>query len=196
MIQTQSPTSLAVSRAMAEAELRRLEMSRSLDVSQVADLLKRQAEAAAASPLAYDQLLALALTAASRPGELESPELDAMRGAPDPLERHQVARKVFQDYDPTRFEAVLKAAPDWELRRASRRVGRQPQNLAASLRSAAHLARSLWDHPALPAEPAFRGAILATVTALQRRADQLAPARVAGPALPSAASELIGEGRA
>ena len=172
----QSPASLAVSRAMAEAELRRMKMSRGLSAARVAELLNKQADAAATSPLAYDQLLALALRAAARPGELECAKLDELRSPPDPVTRHRIAREVFEHYSEAPFRAVLKAAPDWELRRGSRRVGKDPQGLARWLCDAAELARELWDHPALPAAPAFRGAILAGVTALRRRADSLAPA--------------------
>jgi hypothetical protein len=175
MTKVQTALSLAVSRALAEAELRRMKMSRRLSANDVAELLGSQADAAAASPLPYDQLLALALRAAARPGELESPELDALRAAPDPLHRHRIAREVFAAYQEAPYRAVLKAAPDWEIRRASRRVGKQPKDLAAWLRDAADLARELWDHPALPAPSAFRGAILAGVTSLHRRADELAP---------------------
>lgn len=177
----QSPTSLAVSRASAEAELRRLKMSRGMGAGRVADLLVEQAEAAAASPLAYDQLLATALRAAARPGELHCPTLDALRAPADPIERHRIARQVFEHYGEQPYRAVLKAAPDWELRRGMRRVGKAPQDLARWLRSAAELARDLWDHPALPATPAFRGAILDCVTTLNRRADQLAPPAPARP---------------
>jgi hypothetical protein len=180
MIPVQSPLSLAVSRAAAEAELRRTEMSRSMSPDRVVELLNRQAEDAAASPLAYDQLLALALRTAARPGEFASADLDALRAPPDPLERHQVAREVFAVYQEAPFRAVLKAAPDQELRRGRRRVGRRPQSLAAWLRSAAELARGLWDHPALPIQPRMRGAMLGTVTALRRRADELAPRVEAG----------------
>jgi hypothetical protein len=171
----QSPASLAVSRALAEAELRRMKMSRNLNPARTAVLLNEQADAAATSPLAYDQLLSIALRAAARPGELESPELDALRSPPDPIERHYIAREVFTRFAEQPYRALLKAAPDWELRRGVRRVGRSPQALARWLRQAAGLARELWDHPALPVAPAFRGAILGGVTSLRRRADELAP---------------------
>lgn len=174
-ITSQNPLSLAVSRATAEAELRRMEMSRSLRPDKVAALLNSQADAAAASPLPYDQLLALALRAAARPGELECPTLDALRAPADPGERHEIAREVFATDDEARFKAAVKAAPDWELDRASRRVGRHTGHQAAWLRAAADLARSLWDHPALPAPTAFRAAILACAAVLTRRADELAP---------------------
>lgn len=171
----QSPVSLAVSRAIAEAELRRMKMSLGLRVDQVAELLNRQANTAARSPLAYDQLLALALRAAAAPGEFECPQLDALRSPADPLERSRIAREVFARYNEGRFRAAIKAAPDWEVRRAFRRVGRDPQDIAVWLRGAADLARSLWDHPDLPVEPPFRGAILGSVAALERRASELAP---------------------
>jgi hypothetical protein len=171
----QSPASLAVSRALAEAELRRLKMSRSLNAARAAALLDEQADAAATSPLAYDQLLSIALRAAARPGELESPELDALRSPADPIERHNIARDVFRHFAEQRYRGLLKAAPDREARRGVRRVGRSPEALARWLREAAGLARDLWDHPALPAAPAFRGAILGCVTSLRRRADELAP---------------------
>jgi hypothetical protein len=174
MTQTQTPLSLAVSRAIAEAELRRMEMSRSLRADQVARLLESQAKAAAVSPLAYDQLLALALRAAAQSGEPSCPSLDALRTPADPIERHRVARQVFASHAEKKFRPFVEAAPDWELHRASRRVGKHPAALAAKLRAAAELARSLWDHPALPVEPAFRGAMLACVTALRQRADVLA----------------------
>lgn len=191
MTPVQSHLSLAVSRATAEAELRRVKMSRHLPADRVAELLGSQAEAAAASPLAYDQLLALALRAAARPGEFESAELDALRTSADPLQRHAIAREVFGHYRDGPYRAVLKAAPDWEIRRAVRRVGKQAQNIAAWLRGAADLARALWDHPALPVAPAIRGAILGCVAPLQKRADELAPLVVeakAGSARPLAAA--------
>lgn len=172
----QSPVSVAVSRAIAEAELRRVEMSRNLRPDQVAALLGRQADDAAASPLAYDQLLALALRAAARPGELDCGELDALRTPGDPLQRAGIAQEVFARYSEAPYRAVLKAAPDWELRRGTRRVGKEPQSLARWLRASAVLALDLWDHPALPVKPAFRGAILACAGALRRRANDLAPA--------------------
>jgi hypothetical protein len=181
----QSPVSVAVSRAIAEAELRRVEMSQNLRPDQVAALLGRQADDAAASPLAYDQLLALALRAAARPGDLDCPELDALRTPGDPLERSRIAQEVFARYSEGPYRAVLKAAPDWELRRGTRRVGKEPQSLARWLRASAVLALDLWDHPALPVEPAFRGAILACAGALRRRANDLTP-RPAAPDRPVA----------
>lgn len=171
----QSPVSRAVSRALAEAEIRRMEMSRSLSADKVANLLSQQADVAAASPLPYDQLLAIALRAAARTGALESPTLEALRARPDCLQRQRIAREVFASPPEERFKAVLKAAPDWELKRASRRAGRDTRSQAAWLRSAADLGRSLWDHPALPATPALRNAILACAAILAQRADALAP---------------------
>lgn len=180
--QVQSALSQAVSRAAAEAEIRRMEMSRSLRPQRVAELLETQARSAAASPLAYDQLLAIALRAAARPGEFESSELDALRSPGDPIKRHEIAREVFARYEEAPYRAALKAAPDWELRRATRRIGKSTKGLARWLRSSAELARQLWDHPALPVEPRFRGAILGSVTALENRAAELersAPAAIA-----------------
>jgi hypothetical protein len=169
----QSALSQAVSRAAAEAEIRRMEMSRSLRPPRVAELLEAQARSAASSPLAYDQLLAIALRAAARPGEFQSAELDALRSPGDPVKRHTIAREVFFRYEEAPYRAVLKAAPDWELRRATRRIGKSARGLARWLRSSAELARQLWDHPALPVKPEFRGAILGSVTALESRAAEL-----------------------
>ena len=189
MNQVQSPLSLAVSRAIAAAELRRSEMSRSLSPDRVSALLTDQAEAVAASPLPDDQLLAIALRAAAQPGDFESITLDALRAPADPFVRNEISREVLAKYGEGPSRAALKAAPDWELRRAPRRVGKSLESFANRLRSAAVLARSLWDHPALPIEPAVRGAMLATATILQRRADELAPppsaAHIARPLQPA-----------
>jgi hypothetical protein len=174
MISTQSPVSLAVSRAIAESELRRMEMMRGMDEPRAVSLLIKQADDAASSPLAYDQLLALALRAAAGSGEPDHRVLDALRAPADALARQEVARAVFAQYSEAPFRAVLKAAPDWELRRGLRRVGREPLSLAGWLRSAGALARSLWDHPDLPVGPSRRGAMLATARALEQRAGAFA----------------------
>ncbi|HET9160438.1 MAG TPA: hypothetical protein VFN88_07480 [Caulobacteraceae bacterium] len=185
MNHTQSPLSLAVSRAIAEAELRRMEMSRSLRPEQVARLLESQAKASATSPLAYDQLLALALRASAQVGEPDRASLDALRSPADPTARHRIAREALAKFEDRSFAPAIEAAPDWELHRASRRVGKAPRAQAAWLRAAAELSRHLWDHPALPAEPAFRGAMLACVTALRQRADAIAAtAPLRGPGRP------------
>lgn len=189
---TQSPASLAISRAVAEAEIRRFEMSRNLSAEQVSTLLQRQADAAAASPLPYDQLLALALSAAARPETSACPTLDALRAPADRRRRLEIAREVFASGPTPNLRAVLKAAPDWELQRASRRIGRRALDQAAWLRAAASLARSLWDHPALPATPAFRSAILACAAVLDRRAEELATGETehAPPALRAGAGKF------
>ncbi|MCC7265953.1 MAG: hypothetical protein IT546_01295 [Caulobacteraceae bacterium] len=189
MISTQSPASLAVSRAIAEAELRRTEMMHGMGEPRAVALLIDQAEDAARSPLAHDQLLALALRAASRSGEPDHAVLDALRAAPGALARQDIARAVFAQYDEARFRAVLKAAPDRELQRGARRVGREPLSLARWLRSAAALARGLWDHPALPVDPPTRGAMLAAAEALEQRARALAVA-ARRPPLPRSIEEM------
>ncbi|HEY9219453.1 MAG TPA: hypothetical protein VIO94_15510, partial [Phenylobacterium sp.] len=107
----QNPLSLAVSRAMAAAELRRIGMTRNLRPDQVAELLNSQADSAAASPLPYDQLLALALQAAARPGELDCPTLEALRAAPDDLQRLEIAKAVFSRDRADSYRAAVKAAP-------------------------------------------------------------------------------------
>jgi hypothetical protein len=173
--QVQSSLSQAVSRAAAEAEIRRMEMSRSLRPQRMAELLEAQARSAARSPLPYDQLLTIALRAAARPGEFQSSELDALRSPADPIERHAIAREVFARYEEAPYRAGLKAAPDWELRRATRKIGKSTKGLARWLRSSAELARQLWDHPALPVKLEFRGAILGSVTALEGRAAEFEP---------------------
>jgi hypothetical protein len=82
---------------------------------------------------------------------------------------------VFARYEEAQYRAILKAAPDWELRRATRKIGKSTKGLARWLRSSAELARQLWDHPALPVKLEFRGAILGSVTALEGRAAEFEP---------------------
>lgn len=180
MIATQSPVSLAVSRAIAESELRRMEMMRGMDEPGAIALLNKQADAAARSPLAYDQILALALRAAADSGEPDHRALDALRTPADDFEREIIARAVLAQQGRATSRAVLKAAPDWELRRGWRRAGHEPVSLARWLRSAAALARDLWDHPALPVNLPQRRAMLIAAQALERRAEAIAPEPAVG----------------
>jgi hypothetical protein len=194
MKSVQSPLSLAISRAGAQAEVRRMEMSRALDASRVTRLLTEQAANARLSPLGSDQLLAIALDAAAASGEFHAPILDALRQPPDPLEQVQLRRQVFAQYDDIPARAVAKAAPDWAVHRANVRVREDPGLLAGWLRAAADLNAELWDHPALPVAPALRGLILACVAPLRQRANAVSYARIQRP--PANPSQALREGAA
>jgi hypothetical protein len=177
MRRIQSPLSRAISRAIASVEVRRLEMSRTLDQGRIAQLLNEQAAKARASPLGENQLLALALEAAANPGEFSAPALDALREPPDDVAQLYLRQAVFEHYQPVAAKAVARAAPDWVARSAGRRVRLDSQLLAGWLQGAADLNAALWDHPALPAEPGFRGLMLACVPALRDRAEQISRAK-------------------
>ena len=177
MRRIQSPVSRAISRVIASAEVRRLEMSRTLDQGQIAQLLNEQADKARASPLGENQLLALALEAAAHPGEFSSPRLDALREPADHIEQLYLRQTVFDHYEPVAAKAIARAAPDWVARNAGRRVRLDSQLLAGWLQGAVDLNAALWDHPALPAAPGFRGLMLACVPALRERAELISRAR-------------------
>jgi hypothetical protein len=183
----------AISKAVAEAEVRRARLAATLEPGRIAQILGDEAENARMSPLAYDQLLALALDAAAEPGHRRSPVLDALRERPSPIEQLQLRRHVFTAYDVASTRAVARAAPDWAMRRTSRDERANPARLAAFLRREADLNRELWDHPALPVAPAFRALMLGCVEALRSRAAAVARTRVRrrhgapSPALPEGA---------
>ena len=153
-------------------------MTPSLEPGRIAQILSEEAENARISPLAYDQLLALALEAAAHPGEVRSPVLDALGERPSPIEQFHLRRRVFAHYDVDRTRSVARAAPDWALRRTSRDERADPARLAAALRREADLNLDLWDHPALPATPALRALMLGCVEALRQRAAAVARTRI------------------
>lgn len=167
----------AISRIAADVELRRFRMSRALPPGQIAETLADQAQSARVSPLASEQILALALDAAARPGPFEAPALDALRRAPDPMAQIELRRQVFDRHDEAGLAAVARAAPDWVLRGLPARSRHDPALLARALRSEADLNAALWDHPDLPASPSLRARMLACVSALRDRADLVSDSR-------------------
>ena len=167
---TQNLLNQAISRAAADAEVRRFRMSRSLTPGRLALELAAQAQIARASLLGSDQLLALALNAATQPGDFQAPALDALRLKPDPLQQFQLRREVYAHNDDAQAAALAKAAPDWVLRKIPARARHNSQLLAQALRLEADLNVALWDHPALPAPVALRARMLACVVALRDKA--------------------------
>ncbi|WP_334160680.1 hypothetical protein [Phenylobacterium sp.] len=166
----------AIARAQAEAGIRRAKVADSLDPGRVAQVLGEEAENLRLSPLAYDQLLALALEAAASPEGAISPVLKALRREPNPIERFQLRRHVFAAFDVLRARAVAKAAPDWALRRAEPSERADASRLAKVLRVEANLNAEFWDHPSLPVAPELRALMLACVDPLRRKANALARA--------------------
>ena len=167
----------AISRIAADVELRRFRMSRALPPGQIAQALTDQAASARVSPLASEQIRALALDAAAQPGPFEAPALDALRRAPDPVAQIELRREVFDQHDDAGIAAVARAAPDWVLRRIPARSRHDPARLAQALRSEADLNAALWDHPNLRAAPGLRARMLACVSALRDKAEQVSQVR-------------------
>lgn len=160
MIPSPSPRLVeAITRAMADAQDQRAAMRR-VPAGVVMRRLRMQAMDVAFSPLAYDQLLALAL-ADLADGDLEDTargRLVALQRPVSDIERlrirHEVAMLPAQvdEFD-------LRAVVSIELERGGQTVGRRATPLATWLREAAALQAELWDHPALPADPAMRAAM-------------------------------------
>lgn len=165
----------AASEAMAFAQASRMDALRRSNPITAYKRLRDEAIQAAASPLAFDQLLTICLEAVSEHGDAHSkrPPLWFICDAPDPLEQLAVRQEVFSLPPEDVIDLDVAYAAAAEERRGGLRVGRDPHDLAGYLMEAAELARHLWDHPALPVDAAIRGAMLATVPTLHVRASVL-----------------------
>lgn len=143
----------AITRAATQAEDRRAAMQR-LPTGVVRRRLRLEALDCALSPLAQDQLLALALedlADAGGPGQ----RLAALGQPLADIDRLRIRHALAQG--PLLEDAFdLRAVVSMELERGGQSVGRQPISLADWLRGVAALQAELWDHPALPVDPALR----------------------------------------
>lgn len=192
-----------VSQARAEARARREELGAQLaNPGAVADRLREEAAAAAESPLAYDQILSLALRDAAEPPDSTAAALKLL-APPDPIEQLALRREVFTWTGADVLDLDVRMAAAHEARRGASRIGRDPATLALYLRRAAVLNRELWDHPAIDADPPRRAAMLAAVEALETWADRIErvppdaawPRRSPSPRLTLVQSEHRGDAR-
>jgi hypothetical protein len=165
----------AASEAMACAQVRRIEARRRLPPVSAAARLREAAILAAASPLAFDQLLAVCLAPDAGDGDSASARarMAAICAPPDPVGQLDLRRQVLALAPPEALDLEIAYALTAEERRGADRAGRSPEALAAHLMEAAELARSLWDHPALATEPGLRAVMLATAPRLKARAGAL-----------------------
>lgn len=138
-----------------------------------AERLRRRAARAARSPLALDQLFAICLQALAVDPRTSAQRACGSLAASNPIDglmvRHAVLASKVAPLNRAEIAAIVAA----EELRGGRKLGRNPRKLAEHLRQASQLARRLWDHPALPASPKVRGAMLSAAPALEARAKLL-----------------------
>lgn len=133
-------------------------------------LLLAMAAECALSAVARDQLLSLAIDRVVGGNDRAAPLLDR---TPDPRERARIAKQAFT-VGPNKASETDALAELMESRHARRLDGRgAPARLAARLREDAVLHELLWDHPAIPAGPQIRLAMLCVIPRLRDRADEL-----------------------
>lgn len=160
----------ACAEALAAARWDEADLSTRRPGADVSALLLAEAAECALSPLARDQLLSLAIERVVDRGDQDGPllgrEVDADACA-------AIARQVFA-LGPNRAsatDALVESIEGRLLHRLGDETG--PWRLAASLREDAELHEMLWDHPAIPAGPGIRLAMLCAIPRLRDRADEL-----------------------
>lgn len=142
------------------------------------DLLRRHAAAMAASPIARDQILALALTAAAEDLERRRPPrtrgLGALVEGGEVTEdaRLEVRRQVFRHGAPPAAES-RRVVEDLERRYQPECA--TPRALSRRLRDDARLHELFWDDPRLACDGRTRLVMMSSVPALLARAAALDP---------------------
>ncbi len=164
----------AVSAALAEARWQSRELVSRRPPKAAADLLRGQAGEMAFSPIARDQILGLALSAAAAELERGSrlvTELDVLDGpAPSEALRQLVRAEAYRS-GPLPASQSRKVAETLERRR--RLEGGSERDLAERLREEAALHTRLWDDPRLPSDSLGRLVMLCAVPKLLERAEAL-----------------------
>ena len=158
--------------ALAQARWEALDLGARRPAELVPGLMRGRAAELAASPLAQDQLLSLALDrlADGLPAGGPAPLSLQMDQAADEGRRRAVREQVFRQGG---LPISAGAAALAELERRHRPLARSPGELSVRLEAEARLHEALWDDPDLPADPTTRLTMLSAVPRLKARADEL-----------------------
>lgn len=160
---------VACAEALAAARWDHADLATRRPGADVSAMLLAKGAECALSPIGRDQLLSLALervgTGDDSLAPLVDPRVEADR-------RTGIAVEVFR-LGPHSASETRRLVEAIQVREAAPEVRTSRARLARRLRQEAALHEMLWDHPAIPAGPGVRLAMLCTIPQLRDRADEL-----------------------